>query len=228
MQSLNAMGVGGSSFPVTDSVVTGQVTVPHDTTGLPRSVTIQTKGADHIRFDTTADGVTTTSVAAGAVGRVKKGDYRRALPITVSLARSRIEHIPVLLLAGEFFRSDTSLAYAGQEMIMGRTAHHVVFQTGFTVGDEAIRQAFAKASTVEVFIDAQTFTVSEIRYEAPSERDWRVSFPMKVQYGNYKEIQGLLVPTQITQFAQDRQSFTLQLTTVAFNQGVADAVFDVR
>ncbi len=225
MQSLSAMGApGGSSLPAADSVMTAEV-IP--LRGQPHTIVIQTKGAGHVRFDSSVDGVATTYTAAGEVGRDKKGSAARALPVTVASARSRPEHIPVLLIAGEFLRGDASVLYLGQETIDGRTNHRIAFRRTYQ-RTAYLKQALEKATAFEIVIDANDLTVSELRYDAPSETDWRLSSPVKVQYRNYTSIQGLRVPMEVSEFFYDVRLWTMQVRTAVFNQGIPDATFDVR
>lgn len=222
-QSLAAMGGTGADGRVRDTVAQVTVAWPENPGVPPVPTTITTRGADQIRIDSTAEG-RTSSVIHSRGRHVRSDGNGWKVAHSANSHFRRIQHLPALLLAQELARADFAATYVGVEKVGSQDAHHIGLSRISARGD-ALDAKFTTDSELEVFIDTSSLAILKLSYTYFSAIDWRIGLPMEIHYTDYRSIGGMLVPfTQRTVF-NGNPIYELKLTAVAFNQGIADAVF---
>jgi hypothetical protein len=209
---------------VQDSVVEATASLPgRQPEG---TITIKTKGNDRMRWDGTKGGETNSEVVSrGRPSRSTREGWRSG-PSANSQHR-RPDHLPALLLTHELPRAEVSLTYVGLEEVEGRQTYHVRVARVSNLGNPVDEQ-ITKNSELDLFIDAQTFLVLKVYYIHLSETDWRRGVPMEIYYGDYRNVDGVLVPFHQRKVFNGTTISEIRITSVRFNVGLADTDFEVR
>jgi hypothetical protein len=224
-QTLATMG-GSGTARVADSVTLATVTDLGGESGPSVQGTIKTKGATLFRLDTNIGGRSSGVVFNGSRQRVMREGSWRPGP-SANARNKRVEHVPVLLLAQELSRADCSVAYVGLEILGGTSAHHLRFTRISKRGDEYDEKR-AKDSELEVFVDARTFVVLKVSYTLLSDTDWRRGVPMEIYYGDYRTVEGMLIPFYQRVLFDGRPTSEIRVTSFAINVGLPDSEFEGR
>jgi hypothetical protein len=74
--------------------------------------------------------------------------------------------------------------------------------------------------TIDFFIDASTFQVVMSQDVLPK------GIPHQIRYSDFRTVNGLLVPFSISEEIAGQQDCLIQLSQVALNTGLADALFE--
>jgi hypothetical protein len=220
---LVAMGGIGA---VQDTVTKANIAWPSNPSAPPIPSIITTLGPDRIRVDN-SNGGQTGSVVYNR-GRLLRSSAKgwTTEPSANSRFR-RADHLPAHLLANELARTDYAVAYVGQESVGSQAAIHLKLSRISHMGN-GLDAKFTKDSEFEVFIDSNTFLILKISYMYFSRIDWRIGSPMEIYYSDYRNVGGMMVPfTQSTHF-NGNPLYELHLSSVAFNQGVPDTLFQVK
>jgi hypothetical protein len=220
--ALAAMG-SQSAATIQDTVVQGTTTFPESQGGNTGSFTITTKGAQMLRSDSQANGKSSSIIYNQGVERRSTNSGWHNAPSANALHK-RIEHLPALLLAYEVARNDVSAQYIAQETVNGRSVNHLRL-IRVPLQNDYIAQQNSKNSQLDLFVDAQTSQILKISYFQSSDTDWRLGLHIDVIYSEYQTNNGMAVPMLQQYFFQGQPAATLQITSVAVNQGVSISTF---
>ncbi len=217
---LAAMG-GTSAAAVQDSVVQGTSLLSQNAA---TPVTIKTKGPDRMRWDTALGGKPSAVVMnrGQQLQQTEKGWRSGPSPNAVN---ARPHHLPGLMLAYELARKDSAASFVGTETLNNRQVQHVKLVRVSAVGNPDMDAQLAKNSTLDIFVDAQSFMITKISYLQVSETDWRRSLPVDIYYADYRSISGMAVPVVQSTYFNGKAAGVLHIISVALNSGVADTEF---
>jgi hypothetical protein len=221
--ALAAMGGTTAASQLQDSVTQAAISWPTNPSAPAATTSITTKGMNRIRVDTNAN-AKSTSVIYDRGRQLRSGQKGWQVAPSANSRFRRADHLPALLLAYELSRNDFSASYVGIEPVGTATAHHITLSRISSMGN-SLDGKFTKDSQIEIFVDPTTFLVVKVSFVHFSEIDWRIGLPMEIDYSSYQNVGGMMVPfTQVT-IVNGKPIYELHLTSVAFNQGVADATF---
>jgi len=224
--ALAVMG-GAGAAAIQDTVTKATTFWPSNSTVSPVSSTISTKGADRIRVDNSSGGQTVSVVYNGGRLLHSTATGWSVGPSANSRFR-RVDHLPALLLASELARGNFAATYIGQESVGSQRAVHVTLSRISSNVGNGLDAKFTKDSEIEVFIDPATFLILKVSYIYFSKIDWRIGSPMEIYYSDYRSVGGMMVPFIQRTVFNGSPLYELHLTSVAFNQGVADTTFGVK
>lgn len=225
-QSLQAMGGTQSVTTLQDSRATG--TVSYLTAGgtVSAPVVIECKGTRMVRWGVqTPNGDRVRILNHGqAVMQLPNGKVRR-LSASNTLAE-RVSHIPVLSLLSEWSNPSVELHYLGPAMVSGHPAVEVsmAYASG-SIPAEVERTR--KLTQTFFYFDQAAGTLSKMEYQNFAEGDDRFSQKVEVLFSDYKMVTGVAVPFRQDEYDDGRLAFSLVLSSVAFNVGIADSDFDL-
>ncbi len=221
--ALAAMGSTAAAGLLQDSVTQAIISWPTNSSAPASTTSITTKGMNRIRVDTTAN-AKASSIIYDRGRQLRSGGKGWQVAPSANSRFRRVDHLPALFLAYELSRSDFSASYVGIESVGAATAHHITLSRISSMGN-ALDAKFTKDSQIEVFVDPTTFLIVKVSFTHFSEIDWRIGLPMEIDYSAYRSVGGMMVPfTQVTNF-NGKPIYELHITSVAFNQSVADATF---
>ena len=176
------------------------------------SAQIYALGSDKFRFDSTGSTAETRRVG-GMRGQIQVGQQKQ--PVTAAAFVITANPIlPVLELANALGDGNTKIDY------LGATQPNTV-----TIAIERTRPDFSDfgAFTKVYLIDQHTLNVIQtIETVAYSLQD---KLSRKYVYGDFTVVQGVTVPSTISEFMSGQNTWTLHLTNIAINVGVSSDLF---
>lgn len=216
-QSLRTQ-LGNGRLP-SDVVVNGQIT---DSKGSTKPFRMIAKGSDKVRYENGGR----ITVFAGGGGWMQTAGKVEVLP--AHAAARRVEMIPFLDLAGEADNTLLEVSAVQAAVLGGQTVQRL---TLVMRDREKDRREFRHAldEQANVYLDPATLLIvrSERMVTAANNMDTR--FPSTLDFSDYRNIQGFAVPFRIVQTlgtgSAILQRSTITVTSVAFNQGIADSSF---
>jgi hypothetical protein len=120
------------------------------------------------------------------------------------------------------------LIYIGQETQNGRSVQHI--QSYHYVASKFPKMTtFAQQmSTVDYFLDSQTFVPMSITFNAHPDDDATTNISVEVDFSNYQLVNGVLVPFHVTKLWQGNRLLDFNVTSVVVNSGLPDSLFSIQ
>jgi hypothetical protein len=120
------------------------------------------------------------------------------------------------------------LVYVGLETQNGRSVQHI--QSYHYVASKLPKvTAFTQQmSTVDYFLDSQTLVPLSITFNAHPDDDATTNIAVEVDFSNYQQVSGILVPFHVTKLWQGNPLLDFTVTSVAVNSGLPDSLFSVQ
>jgi hypothetical protein len=129
------------------------------------------------------------------------------------------------------FRSSQAklvLVYVGLETRDDRSVQHIQSYQ-YLASTVPRKTAFIqKISTVDYYLDAQTLVPLSLTFSAHPDNDASTNIAVEVDYSDYQQTHGILVPFHITKLWQGNPLLDFTVTNVAVNSGLPDSLFSTR
>lgn len=192
------------------------------------NVTVKSRGLHYFRMEADlADGKRTT-VVNGEGGLLTDGDGRSTPIYRQSAAVLGSFTLPYLPLIAALQDSSTSIVFGGLVTHNGAPAYDLRLQRVFTEQQDPSGKRGAREAR-DFYIDPKTFLVvaisDRIQFANPRDESFPHEIPHEILYSNYQSENGTLAPLTIVETVQDVTGFTMNLTQVTFNSGLADHDF---
>lgn len=212
---------------VRDSVVRG--TLIRHGGGPPHEahVTIKSRGRSK-RVD--VDGTSRTHVTARgkSSARDEHGWHGFHDP---NSANRHIEHLPSGLITELLKRSDISLHYVGQEILNGRSVHHLRAHTVHhlgPLGDPEIVNRLNKNSELDLYLDVESHLLTRLTFTQISMTDWRRGLLVTIDYEDYREFHGSKIPARQRKSLAGQLISELLIMSATLNSGLQASEFEVQ
>ena len=118
------------------------------------------------------------------------------------------------------------LSYIGQENRNGQEVQHLqsyVYQPNPTPGTSS-----QQLSTMDFYLDATTLLPSAVTFNAHPDNDAMTNLLIEVDFSNYQNVNGVMVPMHIQRFWQGNLSVDMTVTSSSFNTGLSLSEFAVN
>jgi hypothetical protein len=129
------------------------------------------------------------------------------------------------------FRSSQAklvLVYVGLETRNNRSVQHIQSYQ-YLASTVPQKTAFTqKMSTVDYYLDAQTLVPLSVTFSAHPDNDASTDIAVEVDYSDYQQTHGILVPFHITKLWQGNPLLDVTVTNVAINSGLPNSLFSTR
>lgn len=223
-QSLTAAGGAQAVTAIGDYKATGTVTYFWAGQEVTGSTTIQGRGTNQFRIDSTLSSGTYTLVVSNGAGVVK--DIRGVTSHISSknaLTKGNLS-FPLAELATRLQDTTVSITSLGLVTYNGHQANQIRTERILAI-DNTPGQALSKFTTRDFFIDPETFQVLGTQDTVYPDNPAAQGSPHQILFSNYQTVNGILVPFTISELVGGQQTWTIQLTQISFNSGLSDADF---
>jgi hypothetical protein len=131
---------------------------------------------------------------------------------------------PLAEIAARLQDTTVGVTYVGLTTFEGQQVHQI--STRRILGTDTGRGQFLNTLTTrDFFIDPQTFQVlATLDKGHPDDKD-QVNFPHQIVFSDYRAVNGILIPFSITERVAGQKTWTIQLSQIAFNNGLGDVDF---
>jgi len=223
-QCLTAAGGTQAISAIQDFTETGSITYFWADQQVNGSVTIRGLGLFDFRLDTNLPQGTRSWLVNGLQGTVKNANGSTK-PISYADAVNQGGlTLPYLAIAAALNDSSVSISTVGTTTVKGRTGMIIQIRPTFATGDDPGGEV-AKFNTKNYVIDSQTFLVLETQDTFWSEDGRMLPTKHEVIFSNFKALNGISVPLSIVDTVGGQQTYSLELSVVTFNSGLAADVF---
>jgi len=202
-----------------DSVAQGTITFVNGTSATLR---IEHKGFRDLRQDIVFPDHQVSYVTKGGQGYSLREGKKTSLPLWVTQFHYP-EHIPAISQMADFLSPNMNLTYVGVEKVNGLAAYHIVFTLIPT--DVTPSNVVAQISEFHAFVDVQTYLVTKTQSNIFSPEAIENRSPAEMYYSDYRSINGLLVPFQISRYISGEKYCDITFSTVTINVGLTDTDF---
>jgi hypothetical protein len=126
--------------------------------------------------------------------------------------------------------TDTTLVlvYVGLETQNGRSVQHIQSYHYVSSKIPNVTIFTQQMSTVDYYLDAQTFVPMSITFNAHPDDDANTNIPVEVDFSNYQLVNGILVPFHVTKLWQGSPLLDFTITNVVVNSGLPDSLFSIQ
>ncbi len=132
---------------------------------------------------------------------------------------------PALTL--EAIAADPTLAvsYLGPDTSKGATLLHLQVARLLPGQSASATSLIETLSAMDIYFDPQSFLPLVLDFNTHPDTDANTNLPVEIQFGNYQNSNGALVPFHIQKFLQRTLLLDLTVTNVLANSGVPDSAF---
>ena len=202
-----------------DSVAQGTITFVNGTSATLR---IEHKGFRNLRQDIVFPDHQISYVTKGGQGYSVREGKKTSLPLWVTQFHYP-EHIPAISQMADFLLPNMNLTYLGQVKVNGLPAYHIMFTIVPTDGTPS--DVVAQISEFHVFVDVQTFLVTKAQSYIFSPEAIENRSLAEMYYSDYRSINGLLVPFQVSRYISGEKYCDITFSSVTTNVGLTDTDF---
>ncbi|HEV2963659.1 MAG TPA: hypothetical protein VG649_17670 [Candidatus Angelobacter sp.] len=188
-------------------------------------VTVLARGTRQFRLDASLpEGVRSLTVNGG------DGSLKEASGEVKPLPSHNTENFgsvtfPAAALAEALRDSSFGVYYIGSETKEDHQVDHIRLQKTFNNDPQGL---LSRLTRKDFFIDASTFQVVSTLDMLHPERQSGVDYPHEVQFSDYRQVEGILVPFAITEITSGQRTFTIQLNQFTANTGLFDRDFQIH
>jgi hypothetical protein len=132
---------------------------------------------------------------------------------------------PALTLEALASNSQVALAYLGADTSKGATMLHLqvaLLLPGQSAGATTLIQTL---SSMDIYFDPRSFLPLVLDFNTHPDTDANTNLPVEIQYGNFQNAKGALVPFYIQKFVQRTLLLDLTVRHVLVNSGVPASEF---
>ena len=222
-KSLAAL-TGGAK--IGDVTLTGSVELNGTDTG---SGVLKALGTEESRVDLTLSTGTVTEVRDAQTGPSRgqwtsQGQNAKAIS-SQNCQTDAVWFFPALTsLAGQ---GNRRLKYVGQEIHNDVTVEHVRSYLLDARLPKTVVSRVAALTAVDFYLDATTLLPVALSFNVHPDDDNNVDLITEVQFSNYQNINGAMVPMRIQKYLQGNLLLDFTVSNVAFNTGLGFAEFAV-
>jgi hypothetical protein len=220
-QMLSVTGWG--SVQPQDVVATGIVTRFHGDSQDAVAIKLESLGPRMYRSDVQDQTGTITTTLNGDGASVVSSSSSRLLPSYVAIPM-RSTAFPFFAGFLSFTDPSSTVTYDGIETIAGQASYRIdlAFQPA---GSDSVSLMRAKASQITIWISVATALPVQIEYSRTSNENPNSSRRITQTFSDYRTVGGIQMPFHQEEFGGGRTIFTLQLSAVNLNTGVASTDF---
>lgn len=222
-QSLTA--VGGMSAISAIQDYTGNGTITYNWAGEPvqAPVTVRGMGVSTFRVDSTLSSGTRTWAVDGLTGTLILPDGTRSGSALYNLTTAGSLTLPAVRLASILSNTTTSISYVGQITANGHTSYqiHCVLPSNSSL-PPPIGPGYG---SFDLFIDSTSFLLVGLTETVYSEANPQVALSHEIDFSNYQLIGGVACPFGISESVNGQQTWSISLSSLSFNAGLAEAIF---
>lgn len=209
---------------VQDFVATGTIDYPGLADKATRNATVRARGMNQLRIDesTSESSHSFTNDNGNAWLKGTDGNPRSVRRHDNVQATSTI--LPLLQLVEALRDPTISVVDLGVDTNQGQQEHGIRLQRHFSAKNDPAH-ILSDWSRQDFFVDPATLRIMRLHNQIHPTSITNRASERDVVYGDYRLINGVLVPFQITEMVMSRTIFVLQFTNFQFNAGASDTDF---
>ncbi|MHB8527435.1 MAG: LolA-like protein [Candidatus Acidiferrales bacterium] len=225
-QCLQAVGGTQAISAIQDFTATGTITYNWANQPVQGSVTVRGRGTGQFRLDANlSDGPLSWAVNNG-VGLYKKLDGSTKHMFFPNAVNFGSLTFPYMYIAARLADPSTNISYIGTDTKNGQKTYDIRLQQTFS-SERDPNGILSKLTKRDFFIDTGTFQIIRTLDMVHPERASTIDIPHEMEFSDYRNINGVLVPFSISEMTVGQHTYTIQLDQMHFNTGLQDSDFNL-
>ena len=135
--------------------------------------------------------------------------------------------LPTLTLEAVLSDPQLAVAYLGPDTSKGRPLLHLQVARVLPGQSASVAAAILRLSAMDIYFDPQSFLPLVLDFNTHPDSDAGTNLPVEIQFGNFQNASGALVPFHIQKYLQGTLTLDLVVTKVAINSGVPQSEFAI-
>jgi hypothetical protein len=218
-----AFAAMGGTLP-SDSVATGTVTIVEGSRTESGTIRILTRSVDQTIEDIQTPNDRRTVIYSRTKAAETVGGTTKLLRLESSAAKVS-PVFPLTIVAWALTSPDAATSYIGQETLNGESLLHIRLWNTFTSPNALGPPGLAPFTARDLWIDAKTGLPRVLAFEWRDAGGSAPRIPVKIEYADYRNINGVIYPFQIHKILNGTPWTTITITNVRVNTGLADTDF---
>jgi len=220
-----AMG-GVQSLAVQDFTATGDITYYWAGTEEKGSATVRGKGLNELRFDSVlANGTRSWAVNAGSGSLRDTNGKITSIPFHNAITLGNLI-FPAARLQSLSIDNTASLTYGGTSSIENSSFEHLgVHKNLFQKDPDGSGNRLMDA---DFYFEPSTHLLVGIHDQTHPTRSMTVDVAHSVYFGDYRPVNGIMVPFSVSEYVGGQKVWSLQITDIKFDTGLSDSDFQLQ
>lgn len=222
-QAIQAIAASPDAISYRSFALTGNILLQGSSS--PEAITVLARGVYDLRFEIAHHDGTSHVAVMRQDGNNGLRDEKGHIAKVVRNRRAGTE-VPLILLPGtlsDLLASAGNIRDLGMDTVNGRPVHHVALSRQFPPNLDPDGLMTAR-STIDLFIDTQTFLVLKIAHTA-ADQSGRLSIERSVTFADFRAVAGGTVPFSITEALGDQKTWSIAATSIDFKKAMLDSDF---
>lgn len=225
-QCLQASGGSQAISAIQDFVAKGSITYNWTDKPVHGSVTLHGRGIGQFRLDADLPDGSLSWAVNNSIGLYKKLDgstQHISFPNAVNFGSLTF---PYMYIAAGVADPSTSISYIGVDTKNGQRTYDIRIQQTFS-SEQDPSGILSKLTKRDFFIDAVTFLIVKTLDMVHPEKASTIDIPHEMEFSDYRNNNGVLVPFSISEITVGQHTYTIQLDQMRFNTGLQDSDFNL-
>ncbi len=134
---------------------------------------------------------------------------------------------PTLTLEAIYADPQVAVSYLGPDTSKGATMLHLQAARLLPGQSASATTLIQTLSSMDIYFDPQSFLPLVLDFNTHPDTDANTNLPVEIQYGNFQNTNGALVPFHIQKFVQRTLLLDLTVSNVLVNSGVPASEFNL-
>jgi hypothetical protein len=135
--------------------------------------------------------------------------------------------LPTLTLEAVLADPQLAVAYLGPDTTKGRPLLHLQVARVLPGQSASVTALILRLSAMDIYFDPQSFLPLVLDFNTHPDSDAGTNLPVEIQFGNFQNTSGALVPFHIQKYLQGTLTLDLVVTNVSINSGVPQSEFAI-
>jgi outer membrane lipoprotein-sorting protein len=222
-QVVSAAGGEAKLSSIGDFTASGTITHFWGTRPELGQLTIKSRGPMQFRLDSNLSNGNWSWIGNNGTGKVVLPGYPSVPIYAHNCINSGSLTFPILKVVAALRDQTTSVIDMGTVQFENREVRQIRIQPHLSFDPQGV---FSKIMRTDLFFDPATFTLIALQDVRHPDKD-AVNNPMvhTVNFANYQNVDGLMVPLAVSELVDGQKTWTIQLSSIEFNVGLTDADF---
>src|SRR2546426_8660708 len=223
--ALNAAGGIAALSQIQDYTGSGTIVYSWADSQVQGSVTVKGRGLAQFRLDATLPAGVRSFIVSNGTGSLRELDGTTTpIPYYQAVNFGSSVVFPLVHLLAALLNTSTNITYQGLVTRAGHQVHDIRVQ-GLSAPAATTAGVQANIPAQDFFIDSSTFQVISTLGKAYPKDGSLSAAPAEVQFSDYRQVNGILLPFAVTTLIAGQSASAIQLNQVTFNNNLTDSDF---
>ena len=223
--ALNAAGGIAALSQIQDYTGSGTIVYSWADSQVQGSVTVKGRGLAQFRLDATLPAGVRSFIVSNGTGSLRELDGTTTpIPYYQAVNFGSSVVFPLVHLLAALLNTSTNITYQGLVTRAGHQVHDIRVQ-GLSAPAATTAGVQANIPAQDFFIDSSTFQLISTLGKAYPKDGSLSAAPAEVQFSDYRQVNGILLPFAVTTLIAGQSASAIQLNQVTFNNNLTDSDF---